>query len=89
VSLIPWSIAGLAVGYRSADEHWSLAGGLYGFGLLFVFMVAGYSGTAPILSRLPFFGIIGLAGVVYGIVLAYAAVLLRRTFRSSHRRRAG
>jgi hypothetical protein len=89
VSLVPWSIAGLAIGYRSAQEQWALAGGLYGFALLFAFMVAGYSGTAPILNRLPFFGIIGLAGAMYGIVLAFAAVLLRRTFRSPGRTHSG
>jgi hypothetical protein len=78
LSLIPWSIAGLAIGYWSDDAKWAIAGSLYGFALLFVFMIAGYAGAASTLSRLPFFAIIGLAGALYGVILGLVAVRLRR-----------
>jgi hypothetical protein len=82
LSLIPWSIAGLAVGYWSGSAKWALAGGLYGFALLSVFMIVGYTGSASTLSRLPFFAIIGLAGALYGALLALVGVLIRRRLSS-------
>ena len=84
LSLIPWSIAGIAVGYWSGSGRWPLAGGLYGFALLFVFMFASYSGAPSSLSRLPFFVIVGLAGAMYGVVLGRIAVLLRTKLRPAH-----
>lgn len=78
LSLVPWSIAGLALGYRARPGGWVRAGGAYGFALLLAFMIAGYTGAAPLLTRLPFFAIIAVVGAVYGLVLAWAGSALRR-----------
>ena len=71
LSLVPWSVAGVALGYWAKGFRWMLVGGSYGFILLFVFMVAGYSGPASLARRVPFFCAIGLAGAIYGLVLGW------------------
>ena len=78
LSLIPWSLAGLAIGFWSHPAGWLRLGLIYGFALLFAFMIAGYSGAAPLVSRVPLFAIIGIAGAVYGAALAFVGSLLRR-----------
>jgi hypothetical protein len=70
LSLIPWGIAGLLLGFWTHRPREAVAvGGLYGFLLAFVFMLAGYQGEAPLISRFPFFALLGLVGAVCGIVL--------------------
>ncbi len=71
LSLVPWSIAGVAFGLfaRSRPEAMKL-GGVYGFALSFVFMLAGYSGDASVLTRLPFFALLGFLGCAAGAVLS-------------------
>ncbi|HET7024689.1 MAG TPA: hypothetical protein VFI39_05750 [Gemmatimonadales bacterium] len=81
MSLVPWSLAGLAIGYWSRPAPWLRLGLAYGFTLLFAFMIAGYSGTAPLLGRTPFFAVIGLAGAVYGAALTLVGWALRRKVR--------
>ncbi len=70
LSLIPWGIGGLVIGAWSDNRRASILNGFcYGFILAFVFMVAGYTGTASLLSRLPFFALLGLFGAVCGLIL--------------------
>jgi hypothetical protein len=83
LSLVPWSLAALAMGYRAGRRRWLSVGGVYGFGLLFAFMVAGYTGAASLMSRVPFFAIIAVAGAVYGCVLAWLGARLRPSLRST------
>ncbi len=81
LSLIPWGIIGLLIGLwcRSYPEAlWS--GAVYGFLLAFSFMLAGYQGAAPMLTRLPFFSILGLVGAICGIGLAVIGSFIRRKF---------
>src|SRR5438128_8253644 len=59
-SLIPWGIAGFALGYWSQRRERVLVGGLYGFALCFSFMIAGYTGRASLASSLPFFARVGV-----------------------------
>jgi len=42
-SLIPWGLAGLALGYWSQRSERFVMGALYGFALCFGFMIAGYN----------------------------------------------
>ena len=77
LSLIPWTIAGLAVGHVPDRRRALGIGGAFGFAVFFAFMVAGYTGARPMLGRMPFFAIVGLVGAVYGsglgIVSSFAA----------------
>jgi hypothetical protein len=70
-TLIPWGIAGLAVGAISRDRRQALvAGTLYGFALGFTFMAAGYTGADPLLGKVPFFAIIGVVCAPFGLALS-------------------
>jgi len=85
LSLVPWSIVGLFIGYRSRHREWAVMGGIYGFALFFSFMLAGYTGTVPVTRRLPFFALIGLVGLVYGLIVAFAGSWLARRGRGAER----
>ena len=77
LSLVPWGIAGLAIGYWSQRREALINGGIYGFVLAFVFMIAGYTGSASLISRLPFFAILGIVGGVCGLILGWLGFLLK------------
>ena len=79
-SLIPWGLVGLAVGAWCERREGLYAGALYGCCLCFTFMVAGYNGTASLISRVPFFAIIGLFGAVCGVALAAVGYFLKITY---------
>jgi hypothetical protein len=83
LSLIPWGIAGLIFGFwcRSYREAFTV-GGVYGFLLAFTFMLAGYQGSAPVLTRLPFFALLGIVGAICGIGLGLAGSFFHRKTRS-------
>ena len=88
LSLVPWTVAGLLLGLMGRTRvEAAQVGAAYGFCLAFVFMLAGYSGDASLLSRVPFFVLLGLFGAVCGLILAVLgrAVLpaLMRTFADS------
>jgi len=83
LSLIPWGIVGMLLGLWSQKPEWLVNGVCYGFAEVFVFMIAGYAGSAPIISRLPFFAILGLFGAFCGLILgwlgfAVKTILIRR-----------
>ena len=78
---MPWGLAALALGYRAGRGEAAIAGALYGFVLCFTFTLAGYAGAAPVVSRVPFFTLLGLVGALCGLVLALLGVLLRPTRR--------
>jgi hypothetical protein len=68
-NLIPWSLAGLAIGYWGTKNEAMIDGVVYGFVLSFVFMIAGYDGKASLISRVPFFSILGVFGGMCGLIL--------------------
>jgi len=72
MSLIPWGLVGVAIGYALAGSIRQALGlgAVYGFALAFVFMVAGYSGADPVVTKFGFFAVLGLAGAVCGLVAA-------------------
>jgi hypothetical protein len=78
LSLIPWGLAGLAFGFWSGKKEWAYVGGCYGFVLSFVFMIAGYTGNESLLSRLPFFSILGAVGSACGLLLSWIGFTLKR-----------
>ncbi len=71
-SLVPWGLVVLMIGFWCGKRQSLYAGALYGFFLCFSFMIAGYTGTAPLVTRLPFFVLIGLFGAVCGIAVSVA-----------------
>ena len=81
LSLIPWGIAGLLIGFWSQKRQWLVNGICYGFTICFAFMIAGYSGSAALISRLPFFALIGLFGGMCGLFLGWAGFVIKRRVR--------
>ncbi len=88
LSLVPWAIAGLALGYWSQGREWIPNGAAYGFALAFVFMIAGYSGSASLLSRLPFFALLGIVGAMCGLGLGLASTAVKAFVRRSNKSQA-
>ena len=75
--LLPWGIGGAVLGFPSRRP--ALIGAIYGFFLSFSFMMAGYTGTASRISRVPGFALLAAAGAVAGLFIAVvgAAVAAR------------
>lgn len=71
-TLVPWAIGGGAIGY-AARRRPGVAGAAYGFVLAFVFMLSVYTGKASVLSRTPFFALLGIVGAVCGSAIALVA----------------
>jgi hypothetical protein len=70
-SLLPWGLVALQVGFTAGSRRRAAAdAGIYGFALSFVFMVAGYSGSAPLAGRLWFFVLLGLFGAACAATIA-------------------
>jgi hypothetical protein len=78
-TLVPWGIAGIALGYKF-KESFVLAGIVYGFILVFVFMIDQYSGERPLISRFPFFALFGLFGAFCGLILTILGAVAGRFF---------
>ena len=81
-SLIPWGMAGLLIGFWSQKREWVVNGLCYGFAVCFVFMLAGYSGSASLISRLPFFAVLGLFGGLCGLVLGWVGFEIKRRLKN-------
>ncbi len=75
--LIPWAIAGLAIGFWGTKNEAIINGVTYGFVLSFVYMIAGYSGTTSLVSRIPFFAVLGAFGGICGALLGLAGFTLK------------
>jgi hypothetical protein len=82
LSLIPWGMAGLLIGFWSQKREWVVNGLCYGFAVCFVFMLAGYSGSASLISRLPFFAVLGLFGGLCGLVLGWVGFEIKRRLKN-------
>jgi hypothetical protein len=68
--LIPWGLTGLAVGYISTRKKTALVNGaVYGFMACYFFMISGYEGKDPLVTKLLPFVAIGLFGAIFGLVL--------------------
>lgn len=83
LNLVPWSVAGAALGARPRRvREATLVGAAYGFGLGFAFMIAGYAGAASLVSRLAPFLIIGAIGALCGAGLAALSASIMRRIRT-------
>jgi hypothetical protein len=85
LSLIPWAFVGIALGYWSWKRQAIINGAVFGFVLSFTFMIAGYSGNASIISKLPFFALIGVVGAVCGCVLGIIGSWVRNVVARNSR----
>jgi hypothetical protein len=78
LSLVVWAVAGLALGLRFGPGPVAAAvGAVFGFALAFTFMVAGYDGADPLVTRLLPFAVLGAVGAVCGAAAAWAGQVLR------------
>ena len=84
LSLVPWALAGLALGAccRSTPRA-ALVGACFGFVLAFTFMVAGYDGDDPFTDVLVPVLLLGLVGAVCGTVLAVVGRLGKQVLMRS------
>ncbi|MDQ6771296.1 MAG: DUF6518 family protein [Gemmatimonadota bacterium] len=78
--LIPWGVAALLLGLWGNKREALKSGAIYGFALSFAFLVAGYNGTASLMSRFPFFAILSLFGAVCGLALSATGHYLKLRF---------
>jgi hypothetical protein len=77
LTLLPWVIAAVLVGYPSATRRSAAVdGAAFGFAPGFVFIAAGYAGSARILARLPFFAALGVVSAVTGLVASVVGATL-------------
>ncbi len=69
--LVPWAIIGLLIGALNATiRSTTITGATFGFFLAYVFMLAGYNGNAPLVTKLIPFTMLGLIGAVCGLILS-------------------
>ena len=81
LSIIPWGIAGFCLGcYCRTKKEATVAGILYGFALGFVFLIAGYTGSASLLSRLPFFALLAAFSAVCGLIASLVGFIVKKMF---------
>lgn len=84
LSLLPWAIAGLGIGWFANSMQESLGdGAAYGFVLTFSFMMMGYEGSASRISRILPFSALGLFGALCGLVLGITGYALARLIKKA------
>lgn len=88
LSLIPWGLAAMAVGYLAFTWRGALLGGaVFGFVLVFGFMLFGYQGPAPVIHVLIPFSLLALAGALCGAIGATVGHAIRARTHAPPRRR--
>ena len=75
--LLPWSLAGIALGWWGTKNEAIVNGVSYGFILSIIFLIAGYSGRFSLFSRIPFFIVFGAFGAMCGMILGLAGFYSR------------
>lgn len=81
LSLIPWGAAGFILGWTSSNKKTAVINGfIYGFFLTFIFMISGYNGAQPVITRIPPFAIIGIIGGTCGVIAAMAGEIAKNIF---------
>ena len=83
--LIGWGLVAVALGLWGNKREALKSGAVYGFSLSFAFLVAGYNGTASLVSRFPFFVILALFGAVCGLALSALGYYLKLRFAAPRR----
>jgi hypothetical protein len=78
LSLIPWAIVALIIGFTSLNIKESLSiSGVYGFILAYSFMLFNYEGHVSLFTKLLAFFVLGLVGAIYGIVFSVLGYLFK------------
>ena len=78
-TLVPWGAGGLVLGYYCIKIKDAFTTGVvYGFALVFVFMIGQYTGSVPVVRVLPFFALLALFGAMCGLFLTLAGFFVRR-----------
>jgi hypothetical protein len=83
-TLVPWGIAGVALGYKFS-EKFVITGIVYGFVLVLVFLIGQYTGDRPLIGRLPFFAALAIFGSFCGLILTTVGGVTQRYFAHAER----
>lgn len=77
ITLIPWGLGALIIGYLSKTKKQSLVdGSLYGFFLGFIFMIGQYNGTDSLITKVLFFVILGLVTALCSTIAGFIGYLV-------------
>jgi hypothetical protein len=80
-----WAVIGIGIGYSSAKMRAVLLNGVtFGFIVSFVFMLHGYKGADPIVTKLVPFAVLGVFGALCGIMLVLIGSLLKGLLRKKY-----
>lgn len=86
LTLVPWAVAGLVIGYFAGAVRPALApGALFGFAASFVYLLLGYNGSRPVYTVLPFFVLASLFGAFCGAILSVGGGFARSRLLSRSR----
>ena len=78
-TLVPWGIGGVGLGYLCTRwTHAFATGVVYGYVMVFVFLIGQYTGTVPVVRRLPFFAMLAVYGAVCGMFLCFIGSFMRQ-----------
>jgi len=68
-TLVIWGVLAVSLGLGARRGRAAAAGALFGLVASVVFMITNYGGSAPLLTRTPFFALLGVVGAVCGAPL--------------------
>ncbi len=81
-TLLPWGVAAVAMGFWSPSRRAAVSNGLaFGFALGLLFMIGGYSGSDPVMTKLPFFAVLGALSAVVAAAMAVSTQRARDRLR--------
>lgn len=84
LTLGPWGIAGLVIGYLVHRVRPALgAGAAFGFMASLIYLVLLYNGSKPVYMVLPFFVLLSLFGAVCGAILGLIGAFARQRLQPS------
>ena len=81
--LIPWGAGALGLGFWLGKPRFMFAGGVYGITLSFVFIIAGYTGAAPLVTPIPIVPLLLFFSAICGSGLAMLGAYLKPRTRDA------